>query len=145
MGGGEIEALTRRAFELWNAREYDDLLKLFEKDATWDMRPIEVPGMHEYKGHRAIRRFFDQWLEVFPDATVEVESVEQRGDWGFATVVQSVHGSSSGAPATFTYYGIGHWRAGQLSFVENYVNRDRAWQAFRIYTEAPSPRHEPVA
>ena len=139
-----IEALTRRAFERWNDRDYDGLLELFEEGATWDMSPIGVPGMHEYRGHQAIRRFFSEWLEAFPDATVDVESVEVRGEWGFATVVQQVHGGSSGAPATFTYYGIGHWRSGRLSFVENYVDRERAWEAFRIYTEAASPERQPV-
>jgi uncharacterized protein (TIGR02246 family) len=144
MGGGEIEALTRRAFELWNARDFDGLLELFEEEATWDVSPIGVPGMYAYRGHQAIRRFFDQWLEVFPDARVDVHSVEPRGEWGFATVVQHVHGGSSGVPADFTYYGIGHWRDGRLALVENHTDRDRAWEAFRIYTEAPAPDRQPV-
>jgi ketosteroid isomerase-like protein len=144
MGGGEIEALTRRAFERWNARDYDHLLELFEEEATWDMSPIGVPGMHEYRGHSRIRRFFEEWLEAFPDSSVEVESVEQRGEWGFATVIQRVHGGSSGVPATFHYYGIGHWRSGRLTFVENYVDRELAWDAFRLYTEAPTPEHQLV-
>jgi hypothetical protein len=54
-------------------------------------------------------------LELFEE---EVESVEERGDWGFATVVQRVRGGSSGVPTPFTYYGIGHWRSSRLAFVE---------------------------
>src|SRR4051794_36239082 len=103
------------------------------------MSPAGIPGMHEYRGHRAIRRWFEQWLDVFPDSEVEVEDVESRGDWGFVTVIQHARGGSSGVPADFTYYGVGHWRDGRLTFVENYIDRERAWEAFRVYTEAPSP------
>jgi uncharacterized protein (TIGR02246 family) len=139
-----IEALTRRAFERWNKRDIEGLLELFETDAVWDMRPIGVPGMHDYHGHEGMRKFLEQWVEVFPDSTVEVERVDVRGEWGFATVVQRVHGGSSGVPATFTYYGIGHWPEGRLRFVENYMDQERAWEAFRRYTEAPSPERQPV-
>jgi ketosteroid isomerase-like protein len=142
--GESIEVLTRRAFERWNDRDVDGLLQLFEEDAVWDMRPAGVPGMHDYHGHGGMRRFLEQWVDVFPDSSVEVERVNVRGDWGFATVIQRVHGGSSGAPAIFTYYGIGHWRSGRLRFVENYMDRDRAWAAFRTYTEAPSTDRQPV-
>ena len=143
-GGQDIESLTRQAFERWNARDVEGLLELFEEDAVWDMSPVGVPGMHEFRGHEGMRKFLEQWVEVFPDSSIEVESVEERGDWGFATVIQRVHGSSSGVPTPFTYYGIGHWRSGRLAYVENYMDRERAWEAFRRYTEAPSPERQPV-
>lgn len=142
--GDSIEALTRRAFERWNARDIDGLLEFFEEEATWDMSPAGIPGMHEFKGHAGVRRFVAQWLEVFPDSSVEVGSVESRGDWGFVTVISRAHGGSSGVQAPFTYYGIGHWRSGRLTYVENYMDRDRAWEAFRRYAEAPSPERQPV-
>jgi ketosteroid isomerase-like protein len=100
-GGQPIEQLTRSAFERWNARDFDGLLELFEDDAVWDMRPAGIPGMDDYRGHAAIRRWFGQWLEVFPDSDVEAQEVETRGDW-LVTVLQQARGGSSGAPAPFT-------------------------------------------
>jgi ketosteroid isomerase-like protein len=135
-----IAELTTRAFELWNARDFDGLLELFEGDAVWDMSPAGIPGMGAYRGHRAIRRWFGQWLEVFPDSSVEVEGVEARGEWGFVTILQQVHGGSSGAPVPFHYYGIGRWRDGRLVVVENYMDRQKARAAFDAYTREGSMR-----
>jgi SnoaL-like domain len=108
---------------------------MFEEDAVWDMRPIGAPGMEEYRGHAAIRRFFDHWLEVFPDSEIEVESVESRGEWGMSIVLQHVSGGSSGAPVPFRYYGIGHWPGGRMRLVENHLEAHRAWAAFERYTK----------
>jgi len=138
-GGQSIEELTRRAFGLWNARDFDGLLEMFEEDAVWDLTPAGIPGMGEYRGHASIRRWFEQWLEVFPDSDVLVENVEARGDWGFATVVQYATGGSSGAPAPFYYYGVGHWPHGRMKYVINFMDPDEARATFRHYTEAAQP------
>jgi uncharacterized protein (TIGR02246 family) len=139
VGGDQpIDELTRRAFERWNARDFDGLLELFEEDGVWDITPMAVPGMGSYRGHRAIRGWFEQWLEIFPDSVVDVEGVEVRGDWGLVTALQRVSGSSSGAPVPFHYYGIGLWRDGRIVFAENYFDREKARVAFDAYTSADS-------
>jgi ketosteroid isomerase-like protein len=135
-----IADLTRRAFESWNVRDFDGLLELFEEDGVWDMSPARIPGMGAYHGHRAIRRWFGQWLEVFPDSTVEVEGLEVRGDWGLVTILQRASGGSSGAPAPFRYYGIGRWRDDRLIFVENFIDADQARATFDVYTREESSR-----
>jgi hypothetical protein len=89
--------------------------------------------MGEYRGHRAIRGWFEQWLEVFPDSDVVVQGVEVRGDWGLVTVVQYASGGASGAPAPFAYFGVGHWRDGRLTFVENHMEEAGARAAFAQY------------
>jgi uncharacterized protein (TIGR02246 family) len=139
-GRQPIAELTRRAFALWNARDFEGLLELFEPDATWDMRPSGIPGMGEYKGHDSIRRWFGQWLEVFPDSHVEVQEVEVRGDWGMAAILQWASGGSSGASVQFNYWGIGHWRDGRLTFVENYMDPDLARAAFARRAKSEASR-----
>ena len=141
-GERTIAVLTRLAFERWNARDFDGLLELFEEDAVWDMTPAGIPGMGAYRGHDAIRRWFGQWLEVFPDSRVEVEEIETRVDWGLVTILQHAIGGSSGAPVPFRYYGVGRWREGRLVFVENHMEAGPARAAFRRYTEADSSRPE---
>jgi uncharacterized protein (TIGR02246 family) len=143
-GEQTIAELTRLAFERWNARDFDGLLELFTEDGVWDMSPAGIPGMGEYRGHDAIRRWFGQWLEVFPDSEVSVEALDVRGDWGLVTILQQASGSSSGAPAPFRYYGVGKWRDGRLAFVENYMESEPARAAFRRYTEERSGEPEAI-
>lgn len=112
---------------------------MFEEDATWDMRNIGAPGEEIYRGYDGLRKFWQQWLDVFPDSTIEVEDVQVRGEWGMSTVVQHVSGSSSGAPVPFRYYGIGHWPGGRLRMVENHLDPDRAREAFDRYTTELTP------
>ena len=126
--------LARRGFELWNERRFDDVLLLFHEKAVWDMRPFGVPGMATaFEGHEGIRRFFSEWLEAFPDSSIAVEDVEERGEWTMTLVLQMVSGGASVTPVPFRYAGIGHWRDGRLDFVENHSDLDVAGLAFRSY------------
>jgi ketosteroid isomerase-like protein len=132
--------LARRGFEDWNARRFEALLESFHEDAVWDMRPFGIPDMAVFRGHQGLRRFWSEWLQTFPDSTVEVEDVEQQGDWTLTVVLQRVSGRASGTPVPFRYGGIGHWRDGRLDFVENHPDLDRARDAFKRYAAA----HDPV-
>jgi ketosteroid isomerase-like protein len=130
------EERTREAFALWNARDFDELLAgYFEPEAVWDVTPIGVPGMEAYRGHEGIRKFFRDWLDVFPDSAIDVDAVETRGEWSIATVIQRVSGGTSGAPVPFRYFGIGHWIDGRLRFVENHVDEAEARHAFAAYVK----------
>ena len=89
----------------------------------------------------ALRRFFDEWPQTFPDSTVQVEDVEERGDWTLSLVLQMVSGAAGGTPVPFRYGGIGHWRHGRLDFVENHPDMAVAREAFKRHasgTRAPS-------
>jgi ketosteroid isomerase-like protein len=126
-------ALARRGFELWNDRRFEDLLTLFHEDAVWDMSPFGIPDMARFEGHSGLRRFFAEWLQAFPDAAIEMEDVEQRGEWTMSLVLQVVSGAASGTPVPFRYAGVGHWRDGRLDFVENHSNLEMARLAFGSY------------
>jgi ketosteroid isomerase-like protein len=129
-------ALVKRGFELWNERRFHDVSELFHEDAVWDMSPFGSPDMAAFHGHDGLRRFFAEWLQAFPDSTVEVEDVEQRGDWTLAIVLQRVSGRASGTPVPFRYGGIGHWKDGRLDLVENHPDLNRARAAFERYASA---------
>jgi ketosteroid isomerase-like protein len=128
--------LTRRGFEAWNERRFDRVLEFFHEDAVWDMTPFGAPDMSVFRGHDGLRRFFAEWLHAFPDSTIEIEDVEQQGDWTLSAVLQLVSGGASGTPVPFRYGGIGHWRDGRLDLVENHPDLDRARIAFERYASA---------
>ena len=125
--------LVRRGFALWNDRRFDRLLEYFHEDAVWAMRPFGIPDMSVFNGHAGLRRFFDEWLQTFPDSTVQVEGVEEDGDWTLSLVLQMVSGAAGGTPVPFRYGGVGHWRDGRLDFVENHPDMDAARAAFKRF------------
>jgi ketosteroid isomerase-like protein len=125
--------LARRGFELWNERRFEDLLALFHEDAVWDMTPFGAPGMGKFEGHEGLRQFFDEWLQAFPDSSIEVEDVEEEGEWTLTLVLQVVSGKESGAPVPFRYGGVGRWRDGRLVLTENHPDYAGARAAFREY------------
>jgi ketosteroid isomerase-like protein len=128
--------LTRRGFEHWNERRFDSLLAFFHEHAVWDMSAFGIPDVAVFHGHEGLKRFFAEWLQAFPDSTVEIEDVEQEGDWTLSVVLQLVSGGASGTPVPFRYAGIGHWRDGRLDFVENHPDMERARTAFERYASA---------
>jgi ketosteroid isomerase-like protein len=128
--------LVRRGFEHWNARRFERLLEFFHEDVVWEMSPFGIPDMGAFRGHDGLRRFFAEWLRTFPDSTVEIEDVEEQGDWTLSVVLQRVSGGASGTPVPFRYGGIGHWRDGRLDLVENHPDLERARIAFRAYASA---------
>lgn len=134
----EIGELTRTAFEAWNARRFDDVLGYFHEDAVWDVTPFGLAGVGEYRGHDGLRRFFAEWLEAFPDSSIQVEEVEVRDDWTLSIVEQRVSGSSSHAQVPFRYAGIGHWRENRLEFVQNHLDLERARAVFEELVAADS-------
>jgi hypothetical protein len=97
------------------------------------MRPFGVPDMSVFNGHAGLMRFFDEWLQTFPDSTVQVEGVEEDGDWTLSLVLQMVSGAAGGSPVPFRYGGVGHWRDGRLDFVENHPDMDAARAAFKRF------------
>jgi ketosteroid isomerase-like protein len=131
--------LVRRGFAHWNERRFDRVLDFFHEDAVWDMSPFGIPDMGAFRGHDGLRRFFAEWLRTFPDSTVEIEDVEQQGDWTLSVVLQRVSGGASGAPVPFRYGGIGHWRDGRLDLVENHPDLEQAGIVFKTYVSADDP------
>jgi ketosteroid isomerase-like protein len=130
---------VREGFGHFNERRFHEMLELFHEDVVWDMRPFGIPDMAEFHGHEGLMRFFEMWLEVFPDSKVTIEAVDETGDWTLSVVLQMVSGAEGGAPVPFRYGGLGHWRDGRLESVENFPDLDRAREAFeRATAEARS-------
>ena len=96
-----------------------------------------IARIERESGHDGLRRFFQEWLEAFPDSSVEIEDVEVREPWTFAIVVQSVSGASSHTPVPFRYGGIGRWRDGRLEFVQNHSDLEAGRAVFEELAASP--------
>ena len=69
--------LSRRAFELFNDREWDAFWSLIDEVVEWHSRADE-PDADVYHGQESVRRYVDTWTELFPDIRLELvgESVD---------------------------------------------------------------------
>jgi ketosteroid isomerase-like protein len=71
--------LSRRAFELFNDREWDAFWSLIDEVVEWHSRADE-PDADVYHGQESVRRYVDTWTELFPD--IRLELVGQSVDLG---------------------------------------------------------------
>jgi ketosteroid isomerase-like protein len=58
----DLEEVTRRNFVALNSRDYDAILVSFAPDVVWDVSGLEVQ-----KGHEAVRRLFEEWVDLYED------------------------------------------------------------------------------
>jgi ketosteroid isomerase-like protein len=69
------------AFEAWNRRDIDSVMKYVTEDVVWrtggqipDIEPV-------YEGHTGVRRFFSQFLDPWEEISIKIEDViEDRED-----------------------------------------------------------------
>ena len=70
-----------RLVELFNARNFDAAVGLFHPDAVWVNSEDPFAAPQEYRGHQAIRRYFEQIATVWEGLSVTIEAEVQAGEW----------------------------------------------------------------
>ena len=80
-------------------------------------------GLH---GHSGIRRWWDSWLEAFPDYKLDVVGMRDLGDVTIATFSAVFHSAGSGEFFEDNAWLACRWRHGQCIW----------WQVFRAEAEA---------
>jgi ketosteroid isomerase-like protein len=65
-------ALTRRAYESVNTRDYDAIISFFAEDSVWDVSRL---GLGSHTGLKAIRHFLEDWIDSFDEYEMEIEDV----------------------------------------------------------------------
>jgi ketosteroid isomerase-like protein len=65
----------RAGLEAWNSADYEAALGLAHPDVVWRVEPF-FPDMESvYKGHHAVRRFFQTFNEAWEENSLEVARV----------------------------------------------------------------------
>jgi ketosteroid isomerase-like protein len=106
----ENAGLAYRAFTAINRRDLDGFLALMDDDVEAVSRLVAIEGgLH---GHEGIRRWWQEWFNVFPDYEVEVVDIRDRGDVILAALRSLGHGAGSDVPFD-TIWLASRWRAGR--------------------------------
>ena len=124
MSEGNVE-LHRKAFDAWNERDLETWLEIADPEVEFAPLNLELEG-GAYRGHDGIRRFWADYLEFFPDFTVEADPVEEVGEMTLAHVRLRGHGTGSDVPVEEPIWQLAKWRR----------NKCVSWQTFRTEAEA---------
>jgi hypothetical protein len=88
--------LARRALDAFNRRDWDSLRALIHEELVVESRLVAMEG--SYHGHEGLRRWWDDFLGVFPDYTAEVEELRDLGDVTLSHMRGWGHGAGSDTP-----------------------------------------------
>jgi ketosteroid isomerase-like protein len=122
--------IVRRAFEAFNAGDWDSALKDAHDDVEWVNlveRNIDQPA--SFHGRDEIRRFWDEFFGVWDSCEMQLIEVEAHGDRVLAEVHFEAHGQASGVPIVLDYFALYAFRDGLIARIENYATREEALEA----------------
>jgi len=89
----------------------------------------EDPDSATHRGLEAIRTQFKNWVDAYPDLTVEPIEVVANGDVVFLWVRFSGHGAASGAPMEMELAHVVTIRDGRVARTVEYFDRGEALAA----------------
>jgi ketosteroid isomerase-like protein len=122
--------LARRTYDAFNRRDLDALLALTHPEVEVESRLVAVEG--GYHGHEGVRRWWNDFLGMFPDYTIEVESLRDLGDVTFAQLRGRGHAAASDTPLAESFWQPVRWRDGKCVWWRNFMTEAEALEALGI-------------
>jgi ketosteroid isomerase-like protein len=120
----------RRALDAVNRRDLDALLVLMDDDVDAVSRIVAMEG--GLRGHEGIRRWWEGWLDAFPDYAMEVGEVLDTGDATVAAIRGLGHGAGSAMPVEDVIWQAARWRDGKCVWWRTFYTREEALQAVGV-------------
>ena len=121
--------LHYRAIDAFNRRDLDAFLTLMDDDVEAVPRAGAMEGESSYRRHDGIRRWWENWFDVFSDFDIEALEVRDLGDLTVADLVVRGHGAGSGAPANQATWQMARWRRGKCVWWRFFETRAEALEA----------------
>ena len=126
MSQENVEAV-HQVFDAFNRRDLDAALALMDDDVEGFPRIAAIEGA--YHGHEGMRRWWRNLLDAFPDFTVEVGEVRERGDLTVAAVCLRGQGAGSDTPTEQAVWTVGRWLRGKCIWWRNFTMQEEALEA----------------
>jgi ketosteroid isomerase-like protein len=116
--------MLRRSVEAGSRRDFDEALAPFSPDGVWDMSPL---GMGVFKGHEAIRGFFEDWIRAYEDYEIALDEIHDLGNGvTFGVLVQRGRPAGSVGFVELRYATISTWADGLVERSTHYTDIDEA-------------------
>jgi ketosteroid isomerase-like protein len=119
--------LALRIYDAFNRRDLDAVLALTHEDVEVESRLVVMEG--GYHGPEGVRRWWNDFLGVLPDYTVQVEGIRDLGDVTVAQLSGRGHGAGSQTPVVETFWQPVRWRDGKCVWWRNFMTEAEALEA----------------
>jgi ketosteroid isomerase-like protein len=128
----DLAALTRRAYEAYNRRDFDALVLMYSSDIVY--RPIaSFTDNRERRGRADVLRFFEEFMEAWADDfTTNLDTLRVCGDSVIARVVFRGHAAASGVEISGRVFILSRFRDGEIVRIEDFTDREDALRAAEV-------------
>jgi ketosteroid isomerase-like protein len=128
--------LAHRAFDAINRHDLGALLALMDDDV--EAVPLIVAMEGGLHGRDGIRRWWENWFNVFPDWNIEVVDVRDLGDLILTALRALGHGAGppsrrSDLPFEDTIWLASRWRRGKCVWWRTFYTADEALEAAGLW------------
>jgi len=122
--------VIRRGWEAWLRGDMEALVTEWDPNVVWDTSHFRNWPESNYYGVEGIRKFLDEWLEVWGDYEIDVEEVLPAADGRVVSLfTHHGRGQQSGVPMELEMAQIATLREGQVIRFENHDDRAEALEA----------------
>jgi ketosteroid isomerase-like protein len=123
--------VTLRAYEAWNARDFDACIALVDPEVEWTFSgSAQMPGTDKvYRGHEGVRRFWSEFIDPWESLRIEITDTREAGDTLVVFVKFHGVGMGSGVELTVPFVHLMTYRNHKLLRFRAYADRDEALEA----------------
>jgi uncharacterized protein len=126
---GNVE-LVRQAWAAWLRGNVDAMFGFFHPEVVWDMTHFREWPDVTYRGSESVRRFMNEWLEVWDDYEVGLDELLAAPDGRVVSLAwQRGTGRRSGLPMEMQWAQITALQDRKITRIDNYDERSKALEA----------------
>jgi ketosteroid isomerase-like protein len=127
--------VVRSYFRTFESGGVDAAAEFWDPDIEWRAIENAADDTGVIRGHDALRRYYQDWIDTLADLRAEIEEILFETDDRVAVAVRnSGRGRASGAAAEGRYYVACVIRAGRIVTGREYATREKAIEAIGLLT-----------
>jgi ketosteroid isomerase-like protein len=121
--------IIRRSLEAFNSQEFDAGVELWDAEGEWIPAMAGAVEDNVYRGHVALRRYYDELFESFSEVRVDDVELKDLGRRVLALYRLSVRGRDSGVAVDQPGGVVYQLRGGKIVHGRSYLSHYEALEA----------------
>jgi ketosteroid isomerase-like protein len=126
---GPNSELLLAGYDAWNHNDLDAWIERLDPDVEISTSGMFPDLASEYRGHERAAKFWNQMHEPWESFSIEVEHVEDQGDWAIASIRFRGCGKDSGVEVDMRFGMAMRMHDGKAMKLVNRPNFDEARKA----------------